>query len=79
MEIQIKIFATLRELLPVGTVSSTFTKVLRDANTLNDLRKELGIPSDVEMIMVVNGRYMDGDYRLQNGDRVSILQPIYGG
>lgn len=51
---------------------------LVEGMTLDDLMKNLKLPPEIE-VAIVNGAYVPRDYRLQNGDRVTIFPFLTGG
>lgn len=78
MQVNIKYFASLRELM-----GETSTQVDIEENlSVNDLwqlltsRKNVG--SDTVM-MAVNAEYVGPDYQLQAGDEVAFFPPVTGG
>jgi sulfur carrier protein ThiS len=56
----------------------TTTVPLTDGMTLEHLLVALNVPGDTEAIMV-NGNYVKPDYRLQPGDRVTVIPFMSGG
>ena len=74
MKLEIKLFASLQKFMPNAE------KVDLDDNcTVLDLLKKIGInPSEVAIILV-NGRHVDLDQRLHEGETVAIFPPIAGG
>jgi sulfur-carrier protein len=79
MEIEIRLFAILRDYLPPGTEGFAFKKTLDKAATVKDIMEELKLPQDEQMIVIVKGNHASDDYVLQDGDVVSIFPPIAGG
>ncbi|OFW58670.1 MAG: hypothetical protein A2133_08110 [Actinobacteria bacterium RBG_16_64_13] len=51
---------------------------LRDGMTLGDLIGTLKLPADTEAV-IVNGVYVKPDYRLRDGDRVTVIPFMSGG
>ena len=43
------------------------------------ITEEIGLPSDVPKIFIVNGNVVTGEYVLHDGDVVSIFPPVAGG
>lgn len=56
----------------------TFNVPLHEGTTLEELLVGLDVPGDTEAVLV-NGTYVKPEYRLQNGDRVTIIPFISGG
>lgn len=79
VEIEVDMFFTFKKFLPPGNTVNPTRITVRDGVTVSGLAEALNVPSDVEMVVIVNGRYREGDYQLRSGDKVSIFPPINGG
>ncbi len=81
MKIEIKLFATLRKLLPSHAHGSTATLEVEDGMTVARLIEQLQIPKEMAQLVLINGVNIEGDYWriLQQGDTVSIFPPVAGG
>jgi molybdopterin synthase sulfur carrier subunit len=81
VDVEIKIFATLRKYVPGLGIGEKLRLSLGDSTTLNQLVEQLGIPrSEIKVIMVNNyARPTDYDYVLADGDRLAIFPPVGGG
>lgn len=79
MEIEVKLFATLRDYLPKG--SDRFScKINIDGHTrIQDILSRLNIPEEIPKIILVNGVHGKNDQVLKEGDVVSIFPPVAGG
>ncbi len=79
MEIEVKLFATLRDYLPKG--SSRFScKMEVDGHTrVQDILERLKIPEEIPKIILINGVHGKKDQRVKDGDVVSIFPPVAGG
>jgi molybdopterin converting factor small subunit len=79
MEIEVKLFATLRDYLPKG--SSRFScKMEIDGRTqVQDILSHLKIPEEIPKILLVNGIHAKKDQTLKEGDVLSIFPPVAGG
>ena len=79
MEIEVKLFATLRDFLPPG--SSRFScKMEIDSNTrVEDILSKLKIPEEMPKIILVNGIHGKKDQVLKEGDILSVFPPVAGG
>ena len=74
MKVEIKLFASLQKFMPNAE------KVELDNNcTVLDLLEKIGINSSEVAIILVNGRHVDLDQRLHEGETVAIFPPIAGG
>jgi molybdopterin converting factor small subunit len=79
MEIEIRLFATLRNCLPEGARGFAFKKTLKKETTVGEVIREINLPEDIPKIILINGNYVKEDYILHDGDVVSIFPPIAGG
>lgn len=79
MEIEVKLFATLRDYLPRG--SSRFScKMEIDGRTrVQDILSNLKIPDDIPKIILVNGIHGKKEQILKEGDVLSVFPPVAGG
>ena len=79
MDIEVKLFATLRDYLPKG--SSRFScKMEVDGRTrVQDILERLKIPEEIPKIILINGVHGKKDQPLKDGDVVSIFPPVAGG
>ncbi len=78
INIEVRLFAYLRRYLPLHADG----RRVRLATTVPDVRAvaaELGIPSSVVGVIMLNGRHADPDARLHDGDVLSFFPPIAGG
>jgi len=79
MEIEVKLFATLRDYLPEG--SSRFScKIKIDGQPrVQDILTKLKIPEEMPKIILVNGVHGKKDLILKEGDILSVFPPVAGG
>jgi len=79
MEIEVKLFATLRDYLPKG--SSRFSCMMEiDGQTrVQDILSRLKIPNEMPKIILVNGVHGKKEQIVKEGDVVSIFPPVAGG
>lgn len=79
MEVEVKLFATLRDYLPKG--SDRFScKIEIDGNTrVEDIISKLKIPEDIPKIILINGIHAKKEQILKDGDVLSIFPPVAGG
>lgn len=74
MKITVKLYAVLR----IGR----FREKQLDyppGSSVGDVVRDLDLPSAHVDILLVNGRHVDMDYPLQNGDVLSLLPMVEGG
>ena len=79
MQIEVKLFATLRDYLPKG--SSRFScKMEVDGSTrVQDILSRLKIPEEMPKIILINGIHGKREQTLKDGDVLSIFPPVAGG
>lgn len=79
MNIEVRLFANLAELLPPGSKNKRAKIDVPEGITIQDLLERLKIPSDITNVIMVNGSHRSKDTKLNEGDVVSIIPPITGG
>lgn len=78
MKFELRLFASLKELLPTKHHKET-TLSFKEGKIIDDLVNEYNIPRDITLIILVNGRKKDESYQIQDGDRIGIFPPVGGG
>ena len=80
MVVMVRLFAGMRQYLP-NPDSSTgdFELPVEEHSTVRTVMQKLHIPDNVPKMILVNRVYGDLDRALEDGDVVSVLQPIAGG
>ncbi len=74
MELDIKLFASLRKFNPL------LDKIkLDDGTTVLELLERAGIPPSEVAIVLVDGRHAKLDQLLHDGETVAVFPPIAGG
>jgi len=80
IEIEIRLYATLRRFRPELKVGEPLSLNLDEGTTVKRVLGEvLGIPAEVVKTVFVNGLYRELDHILADGDRVGIFPPVAGG
>jgi len=80
MEIEIRLYATLRRYCPELKVGEPLFLNLDEGTTVKRVLEEmLTIPTGVVKTVFVNGIYREVDHVLADGDRVGIFPPVGGG
>ena len=83
MNVEVKLFASLRARIPNGTGRSTFD--LEENVTLADLLEKLDIPGEMSQMTLINGEHCPPEQewrakkKLKEGDVVSVFPPLAGG
>ena len=74
MELDIKLFASLRKFNPL------LDKInLDDGTTVLELLERAGIPPSEVAIVLVDGRHAKLDQLLHDGETIAVFPPIAGG
>ncbi len=80
MRIEVRLFATLREVLPTASRQSGVVVVdLPAGSTVDDLARTLGIPDTMPRVALVNGQEAGPARSLAPDDVVSLFPPLAGG
>lgn len=79
MNIEIRLFATLADLLPPGSKNKRANIEVTDNITVEELLNNLKIPPNVTNVVMVNGTHKDRSTILNEGDVVSVIPPVTGG
>jgi sulfur-carrier protein len=79
MEIEVKLFATLRDYLPKGSSRFSCKLEIESQTRIQDVMSRLKIPDDLPKIILVNGVHGKKDQILKEGDVLSIFPPVAGG
>ena len=74
MQLNVKLFATLRD----GRFKEEMTEI-KDKGQVIDVIEKYNLPIEEVHICLVNGRDVDKEHVLQNGDTVSLFPPVGGG
>jgi sulfur-carrier protein len=77
MKVEVQLFATLRKFGPQQP--GPFMLDLIEGDRLARVLEILGMPPDVEKVLLVNGRPAELHSALNEGDRVVIFPPVAGG
>jgi len=79
MDIEVKLFATLRDYLPKGSSRFSCKMEIDDHTRIQDISAKLHLPEEIPKIILVNGIHGRKDQILKEGDVVSIFPPVAGG
>lgn len=77
MRIEVELYATLRKY--GRSQEGPFPVDLVEGDRAGRLVELLGIPLDVERIILINGRPANLESTLEEGDKVVIFPPVAGG
>ena len=80
MNIEVRLFATLRDYLPAGSASPVVRLDVTPGVSIADVLARLNIPPDEVALTVVNGRYeRDRQQPLADGAVLSLWSHVAGG
>ena len=83
MKMYIELYASLMPLLPPGNARFRREIQVEDDVTVQQVIEQFKIPEEQAHIVLVNGKFVCGDdrleYQLQAEDTVSIWPPVAGG
>ncbi len=80
MQVEVKLFASLRRLLPPGSSGGKTTLTLPEGATLLDLLQALKVPLELAQMVLVDGEQTrDFSRPLKDGASVSVFPPVAGG
>jgi len=79
VRIEVRLFATLAPFLPPDGRDGAAILEIPEGSTVHDVVRRLGIPSDFERVMLLNGGDSAPDVPLHPGDVVTIFPPLAGG
>ena len=79
MQVEVRLYATLRQYAPAIAVAGVFAAVLSERSTITELLRVINIaPAEVHMIMV-NGVGVTLEHVIHENDRVGLFPPVGGG
>jgi hypothetical protein len=79
VRVEVRLFATLGSFLPPGSKDGAAVLEVPDGSTVRDVVRHLGIPADLERVVLVNGLDGSPDARVHAGDVLTLFPPLMGG
>jgi sulfur carrier protein ThiS len=79
MKVRVKLYGTLSQRFPGYQHSQGVEVEIPDGATVNDLLAHLEISESQEAVVIMEGRVLKADNKMQCGAQVSVLQAIQGG
>jgi molybdopterin converting factor small subunit len=79
VKIEVRLFATLAAYLPDESDGRSATLGVADGSTVADVVRLLGIPADMPVITMIDGRDAALERPLGDGDVLSLFPPLAGG
>ncbi len=77
--VEVRLYATLQKYHPSLGIGEPLGITLDDKTRLGNLFSELKIPKEEIKIALVNGKWEEESYLLEDGDRIGLFSPIGGG
>jgi molybdopterin converting factor small subunit len=78
VRVEVRAFATLRSFLPQASRPAAILD-LPDGSTIRDVVRCLGVPEEMAVIALLNGREAGADQALRGDDVVTLFPPLVGG
>ncbi len=79
MEVDVRLFATLRKYLPHLAIGEPLRLSIPEGTTLGEICDQLGIPRQEVKVVSQNGRHVDFDTPAQAGARIAFIPAVGGG
>jgi len=79
MKVKVKLYGTLSQRFPGYQPSQGIEVEIPEGATAKDLLALLGIPESQRAVVIVEGRVLKADDKIQRGVPVNVLQAIGGG
>ena len=77
--VEVRLYATLQKYHPNLGIGEPLGITLDDKARLGNLFSELKIPKEEIKAALVNGKWEEESYLLEDGDRIGLFSPIGGG
>lgn len=81
MEIVVRLWGNIGYYLPEERGKFTVRRSLKKGQTVQDIVEGLNLPKDLDIIIAVNEKIIEGRYEheLKDGDEVTLFRPASGG
>ena len=79
MEIEIKLWGNIAYHSPEAKGRFSLKKSVDEGKTVQEVVEELKLPKELKYIITVNGRAIEAEYFLKDGDEVALFAPFSGG
>jgi sulfur carrier protein ThiS len=79
VEIEIKLWGNIGYYLPEDRGRFSLKKSLDKETTVQEVVEGLKLPKDLYFIITVNGRAIETEHVLRDGDEVALFRPFSGG
>ncbi len=79
MKVELKLFATLARYFPEASDGGSAPVDVPEGGTVRRLLSALGIPDQIPLMILVNGRDAAPEQVLEDGDVLTLFPPLVGG
>jgi len=79
VEIIIRFWGNIGYFVPQARGKFSLRKSFNGTKTVQMLVEELGLPKDLNFVIAVNNRVIEGEYVLRDRDEVALFTPTSGG
>ena len=79
MQIEVRLYATLRDFAPPEALHGVYAATLRTGATVQEILDSLAIPTKKVHMIMRNGAGVTPEEVLQENDRLGLFPPIGGG
>ena len=79
MDVEVRLFATLRDCAPAGATGGRIRLKVEKGEQVGSVMRRVGIPADRVVIALVNGVRSSADRQLEGGEVLSLFPPLGGG
>jgi molybdopterin converting factor small subunit len=79
VKVEVRLFATLTQYLPPGSRDGSVVLDVPDGSSAREVTRRLGIPTDLERVVLVNGHDANPDDPLAPQDILMLFPPLVGG
>ncbi len=79
MQVEVRVFATLRRYLPELGISEPKVVEVPQGTTLDQIREMLGLPAEEVKVIMVNHLQAAPEDRAADGDRITYIPAVAGG
>jgi sulfur carrier protein ThiS len=79
MKINLVLYASLTRFVAGSSAGEVMNLDIPGDSTVHDVMVKVGIPSDLKLILLVNGRSVSKTHKLNDDDRLAAFPTIAGG
>jgi sulfur carrier protein ThiS len=79
MKIEVNLYATLSKYIPGGNKGPTHVVDVAEGTTVNELLRQLGVPTQSAKLIFLDGIHSNLDAVLKEGNRLGVFPPVGGG